>query len=103
MGVNCPGDVFQSRAHPDRQNEGRGEFTDVGANRLQAENKVVVRARDDADKTFVVLERRRAAVGRERKARDLRRHARPRGLIGRKADGDNLRVGVADGGGSRAC
>ena len=51
------GDVFEPRAHLDRQAEDRRQFGDAGADCLDAEQQMIVGAGDDADESILPAQR----------------------------------------------
>ena len=96
MGVDGERDVFEARAHFQRERKGGREFGDAGADGVDSEHDMIVGARDDAHEALVVLQRHGAAVGAERKMADADLAMRGLGGVGRKPHGDDLRVGEAD-------
>ncbi len=65
--VDRAGDVFQHRAHLQRQRKFARQFGDMRADRLDAEHAVIVLARDHAHEAAIVarVHGERAAVGGE--------------------------------------
>jgi hypothetical protein len=68
-------DVLEARLHLDRHAERRREFRDAGTDGVNAEQHMVIGARDDADEPILAAERQRAAVGPEWKQVGLDRNA----------------------------
>jgi hypothetical protein len=56
-------DIFQPGAHLQRQTKGGREFGDVEPDRLNAEDQMIVRARDDASSPSLVIARPLAVNG----------------------------------------
>ncbi len=96
MGVDGERDVFEARAHFQRQRKGGRKLRDALPDRLHAQHDMIVRARDDAHETLVVLQRHGAAVGAERKMSDSNFAMRRFGGVGRQSDADDLGIGKAD-------
>ena len=96
MGVDGERDVFEARAHFQRERKGGREFGDAGADGLDSEHDMVVGARDDAHEAVVVLQRHGAAIGAERKMADANFAMRGLGGVGREPHGDDLGIGEAD-------
>jgi hypothetical protein len=94
--VDGEGYVLETRAHFQRQRKGRRELRDPGADRVDSEHDMVVRAGCDAHEALVVLNGHRATVGAEREMADADFAMRGLGRVGRKPHRDNLGVGEAD-------
>src|ERR1019366_6928653 len=96
MGVDRPSDVFESRAHLDRQAEGGRQFRDSGTHPLNAEHQVIVVPGDNTDEPSFLLECHGAAVGL--KWKQTRHELDPSRLscLRRHPGGDNFGVGEAD-------
>ena len=96
VGVNGRRDVLKPRAHFKRKPERRGKLRNAAAHRLNAEHKVVVLARGNADEAFLCLHRHGAAVCGE--GEHLRDDLMTGGfrLLRRETRRDDFRIGEAD-------
>ena len=94
-----PRDVFQPRAHLQREAEGGRQFRHACADGLDAEHEVIVGARRRRARS---RPRRRSVRARPLAGRETcptcTSWPAARGGVGREADGDDLRIGEADGG-----
>src|ERR1700722_2132112 len=96
MGVNGERDVFEARAHFERERKSGRELRDALADGLDSEHDMVVGARDDPHEAVVVLERHGAAISAERKMANANFAMRGLGGVRREPYGHDLGIGEAD-------
>jgi len=90
MGMNCCGDVLETRAHLQRQAKGGRQFRNAGSHSLNAKQKMIVGPGDNADEACFPLESHGAAVGTEGKEVGLDFDAGGLCRFGGQTGGDNL-------------
>src|SRR5437868_9950254 len=97
MSVDGTAEVLQPGAHLKRQSEGARQFGYADADRGDAENQVIVGTRCNAHEAILTAQCQSAAVGCQWKHLDVHVVGGSARSLGRKAGGDNLRIGEADG------
>ena len=99
MDVDGAGDVVEAGAHLDRQGELARQFGDMRANRMDAEDDMIILARGDADETTIETRFHRQVTpgGSQREFAGDDLLAFGLGLVRRQANAHDFRLGEANG------